>query len=334
MKKPLIEWVWTDPDHAKKIFGCTFLVLMLLSAAVIKQAGWTDPFAYALPSFWLIPMMAQYWVWQRKQRKGVKIPKFTLNSEGFCIGNHWSLFSLNAGGKRKWGKPHLFLWKDIQLIELDDGNPEVNVFSWTLKSGVKTPDAPNHFIFGPDRDQTYFDYEDEKEGSLYEEDEGSLYEEEDCTLAMRECYAEEALELMVLLMVAKEEDDRRSVLENWKTMTMTTPNRSIEDLEPEERQAAEALIKERDQLITDAGDLELHHDMDTESVNMEELGDLFTRGMETNRVLREQNITPPRPKLSLGMRIQLVCGAIITIAVVIGLIYGMITLLWSAFFTN
>ena len=321
MKRPIIEWEWVDPDPAKKIFGCTFLVLMLISAAVIKMAGWTNPFAYALPSLLLLPMMAQYWVWRRK---GGKLPNFTLNSEGFCIGNHWSLFSLNAGGKRKWGKPHLFLWEDIQLIELDDRNPEVNVFSWTLKPGVKTPDAPNHFIFGSDRNQTYFDYEEEKEGSLYEE--------EDHTLAMRECYAEEALELMVLLMVAKEEDDGRSVLEKWKTMT--TPNRSIEDLDPEERQAAEALIKERDQLITDAGDLELHHDMDTESVNMEELGDLFTRGMETNRFLRKQNVTPPRPKLSLGIRIQLVCGAIITIAVVIGLIYGMITLLWSAFFTN
>jgi hypothetical protein len=321
MKKPIIEWEWVDPDPAKKIFGCTFLVLMLISAAVIKQAGWTNPFAYALPSFLLIPMMAQYWFWQRK---GVKLPKFTLNPEGFCIGNRPSLFRLNAEGKRKWGKPHLFLWKDIQFFELDDGNPEVNVFSWTLKPGVKTPDAPNHFFFGPDRDQTYFDYEEEKEGSLYEE--------EDCTLAMRECYAEEALELMILLMVAKEEEDRRSVLEKWKTMT--TPNRSIEELDPEERKTAEALIKERDQLITDAGDLELHHDMDTESVNMEELGDLFTRGMETNRVLREQNIIPPRPKCSLGVRIQLICGAIITIAVVIGLIYGMITLLWSAFFTN
>jgi hypothetical protein len=329
MEKPLIRWEWVDHDPAKKIFGCTFLVLMLISAAVIKQAGWTNPFAYALPSLLLLPMMAQYWVWRRK---GGKLPNFTLNSEGFCIGNHWSFFSLNAGGKRKWGKPHLFLWKDIQLIELDDRDPEVNVFSWTLKPGVKTPDAPNHFLFGPDRDQTYFDYEEEKEGSLYDEDEGSLYEEEDCTLAMRECYAEEALELMVLLMVAKEEDDRRSVLENWKTMS--TPNRSIEDLDPEERKAAEALIKERDQLITDAGDLELHHDMDTESVNMEELGDLFTRGMETNRVLREQNITPPRPKCSLGVRIQLILGAIITIAIVIALIFGFIMLLWEAFFVN
>jgi hypothetical protein len=329
MKKPLIEWVWTDPDPAKKIFGCTFLVLMLISAAVIKQAGWTNPFAYVLPSFLLIPMMAQYWVWQRK---GVKIPKFTLNSEGFCIGNHWSFFSLNAEGKRKWGKPHLFRWEEIQKITLDDRNPNANVFSWTLKPGVTTPDAPNHFFFGSDRDQASIGYDEEKDGSPYDKEGSYPYEEEDRPLPMRECYAEEALELMILLMVAKQEDDRRSVLEKWKTMT--TPNRSIEDLEPEERQAAEALIKERDQLIVDAGDLELHHDMDTESVNTEELGDLFTRGMETNRVLREQNITPPRPKLSLGMRIQLVCGAIITIAVVIGLIYGMITLLWSAFFTN
>mgnify|MGYP006092221567 FL=1 len=321
MKKPLIQWEWVDPDPAKKIFGCTFLVLMLISAAVIKQAGWTNPFAYALTCLLLLPMIAQYWVWQRK---GGKLPKFTLNSEGFCIGNHRSLFSLNAGGKRKCGKPHLFLWEDIQLIELDARNPDANVFSWTLKSGVKTPDAPNHFIFGPDRDQTYFDYEEEKEGSLYKE--------EDRSLAMRECYAEEALELMVMLMVAKKEDDRCSLLENWKTMT--TPNRSIEDLDPEERKAAEALIKERDQLIEDAGDLELHHDMETETVDTEELGDLFTRGMETNRVLREQNIIPPRPKCSLGVRIQLILGAIITIAVVIALIFGMFKLFSSAFFTN
>ena len=189
---------------------------------------------------------------------------------------------------------------------------------------MKTPDAPNHFIFGPDRDQTYFDYEEEKEGSLYKEEGRSL--------AMRECYAEEALELMVMLMVAKKEDDRCSLLENWKTMT--TLNRSIEDLDPEERKAAEALIKERDQLIEDAGDLELHHDMETETVDTEELGDLFTRGMETNRVLREQNIIPPRPKCSLGVRIQLILGAIITRAVVIALIFGMFKLFSSAFFTN
>ncbi len=328
MKKPIIKWEWVDHDPAKKIFGCTFLVLMLISAAFIKMAaksplanGWANPSGYVLACFLLLPMMAQYWVWKRK---GGKLPNFTFNSEGFCIGNHWSLFSLNAEGKRKWGKPHLFQWKDVRFIELDDENPEVNVFSWTLKPGVKTPDAPNHFIFGPYRDQTYFDYEEEKEGSLYEE--------EDSTLAMRECYAEEALELMVLLMVAKEEDDRRSVLEEWKTTA--TPNRSIEDLNPEERKAAEALIKERDQLIADAGELELHHDMETESVNMEQLGDLFTRGMETNRILREQNVIPPRPKCSLGERIQIILGAIITIAVVIALIYAMIMLLWSAFFTN
>ena len=335
MKKPIIEWKWVDHDPAKKIFGCTFLVLMLISAAVIKMAaksplanGWANPSGYVLACFLLLPMMAQYWVWKRK---GGKLPNFTFNSEGFCIGNHWSLFSLNAEGKRKWGKPHLFQWKDVRFIELDDENPElddenpeVNVFSWTLKPGVKTPDAPNHFIFGPYRDQTYFDYEEEKEGSLYEE--------EDSTLAMRECDAEEALELMALLMVAKKEDDRCSLLENWKTMS--TLNRSIEDLDPEERKAAEALINERDQLIEDAGDLELHHDMDTESVDTEELGDLFTRGMETNRVLRKQNIIPPRPKCSLGVRIQIILGAILTIAVVIALIFGMFTMLWSAFFTN
>jgi len=274
-------------------------------------------------------MMAQYWVWQRK---GVKIPKFTLNSEGFCIGNHWSLFSLNAGGKRKWGKPHLFLWEDIQKITLDDRNPNANIFSWTLKPGVTTPDAPNHFFFGDYRDQTSIGYDEEKDGSPYDKEGSYPYEEEDRPLPMRECYAEEALELMILLKVAKQEDDRRSVLEKWKTMT--TPNRSIEDMEPEDRQAAEALIKERDQLIVDAGDLELHHDMDTASVNMEELGDLFTRGMEANRILRKQNIIPPRPKCSLGLRIQIILGAIITIPIVIALIFGFITLMWEAFFVN
>ena len=328
MKKPIIKWKWVDPDPAKKIFGCTFLVLILISAAFIKMAsksplanGWANPSGYVLACFLLLPMMAQYWVWKRK---GGKLPNFTFNPEGFCIGNHWSLFSLNAEGKRKWGKPHLFQWKDVRFIELDDENPEVNVFSWTLKPGVATPDTPNHFFFGDYREQTYFEYEEEKEGSLYEE--------EDSTLAMGVCHAEAVLELMVLLMVAKQEDDRCEVLEKWKTMT--TPSRSIEDLDPEERQAAEALIKERDQLIVDAGDLELHHDMETETVDTEELGDLFTRGMEANRILRKQNIIPPRPKCSLGVRIQLILGAILTIAVVIGLIFAMFTLLWSAFFTN
>lgn len=291
---------------------------MLISAAVIKLAGWTNPFAYVIPSLFLIPII-RHW-----QREGGKRPKFTLNSEGFCIGNHWSLISLNNEGKRKWGKPHLFLWEDIQFFELDDRDPDANVFSWTLKPGVTTPDAPNHFFFGDYRDQTYFKYEEEKEGSLYEE--------EDSTLAMGVCHAEAVLELMILLKVAKQEDDRREVLEKWKTMTQ--PNRSIEDLEPEERQAAEALIKERDQLIEDAGDLELHHDMETETVDTEELGDLFNRGMEANRILRKQNITPPRPKCSLGVRIQLILGAIITIAIVIALIFGFITLMWEAFFVN
>jgi hypothetical protein len=319
MKKPLIDWVWTDPQYwDKKIYVCIFLVFMLISAAVIKLMVGTGPVTYIIPSLFLIPIIRH---WQRERGKR---PKFTLNSEGFCIGNHWSLISLNNEGKRKWGKPHLFLWEDIQFFELDDRDPDANVFSWTLKPGVTTPDAPNHFFFGDYRDQTYFEYEEEKEGSLYEE--------EDSTLAMGVCHAEAVLELMILLKVAKQEDYRRSVLEKWKTMT--TPNRSIEDLEPEERQAAEALIKERDQLIVDAGDLELHHDMETETVDTEELGDLFTRGMEANRILRKQNITPPRPKLSLGMRIQLVCGAIITIAIVIALIYGFITLMWEAFFVN
>ena len=320
MKKPLIEWVWPDPQYwDKKIYVCILLVLMLLSAAVIKLIVGTGPVIYVIPSLFLIPII-RYW----QSEEGGKRPKFTLNSEGFCIGNHWSLISLNNEGKRKWGKPHLFLWEDIQKITLDDRDPDANVFSWTLKPGVTTPDAPNHFFFGDYREQTYFEYEEEKEGSLYEE--------EDSTLAMGVCHAEAVLELMVLLMVAKQEDDRREVLEKWKTMT--TPNRSIEDLEPEERQAAEALIKERDQLIVDAGDLELHHDMETETVDTEELGDLFKRGMEANRILRKQNITPPPPKCSLGIRIQLVCGAIITIAVVIALFCGFIMVLWKAFFAN
>ena len=322
MKKPHIEWVWPDPQYwDKKIYVCILLMLMLLSAAIIKLLVGTGPVTYIIPSLFLIPII-RYW-----QREGGKRPKFTLNSEGFCIGNHWSLISLNNEGKRKWGKPHLFLWEDIQFIELDDRDPDANVFSWTLKPGVTTPDAPNHFFFGDYRNQTYFEESspDEKEGSY-------SYEDEERPIAMGACHAEAALELMVLLMVNKQEDDRREVLEKWKTMT--TPNRSIEDLEPEERQAAEALIKERDQLIVDAGDLELHHDMETESVDTEELGDLFERGMEANRILRKQNITPPRPKCSLGVRIQLICGAIITIAVVIALICGFITVLWKAFFAN
>ena len=118
-------------------------MLMLLSAAIIKLLVGTSPVTYIIPSLFLIPII-RYW----QSEEGGKRPKFTLNSEGFCIGNHWSLISLNNEGKRKWGKPHLFLWEDIQFFELDDRDPYANVFSWTLKPGVTTPDAPNHFFFG------------------------------------------------------------------------------------------------------------------------------------------------------------------------------------------
>ena len=92
----------------KKIFVCTLLVLMLLSAAIIKLIVGTGSATYIIPSLFLIPII-RHW-----QREGGKLPKFTLNSEGFCIGNHWSLISLNNEGKRKWGKPHLFLGKTFK----------------------------------------------------------------------------------------------------------------------------------------------------------------------------------------------------------------------------
>ena len=167
----------------KKIFVCTLLVLMLLSAAIIKLIVGTGSATYIIPSLFLIPII-RHW-----QREGGKLPKFTLNSEGFCIGNHWSLISLNNEGKRKWGKPHLFLWEDIQFFELHDRNPETNVLSWILKSGVPTPDAPQNFFFGRYRSQAG------KSWALN---------------------AENAFELMILLMVAKQEEDRRRLLVRFR----------------------------------------------------------------------------------------------------------------------
>ena len=64
----------------KKIFVCTLLVLMLLSAAIIKLIVGTGSATYIIPSLFLIPII-RHW-----QREGGKLPKFTLNSEGFCIG--------------------------------------------------------------------------------------------------------------------------------------------------------------------------------------------------------------------------------------------------------
>ena len=312
MKKPIAELIWIDPDPAKKIFGCTVIAIILLCAALIHYTveDWASPRSWSVfivPILLLVPMLGQYLFWQKT---GTKKPKITLNQEGFCIGKRPSLFRLNAVGKRKWGKPHLFLWEDIQFIELDDRDPEVNIFRWTLKTEVTTPDAPPGFVFG-----------------RYRSAGGN----------QPECHAEEALELMVLLMTRKGEVDRRSVIEQWNAKT--TPTRSIEELEPEEREVAEALIKERDQLIEEAGELELHHSMDTESVDREELGDLFERASEANRILRKLGVTPPTPKLGclgvtppipklgcLGSRQRYGCAALAVIVTFMGLIYFVIQL--------
>ena len=189
MKKPFIEWV--DPDPAKKIFGCTVIAIILLCVALFHFTveDWTSPRSlpfYIVPIFLLVPMLGQYLVWQRK---GAKKPKVTLNPEGFCIGNRWSLFSLNAEDKRKWGKPHFFLWQDIQMITLHDENPKMCAFSWTLKSGVPKPDAPQNFFFGRYRSQV-----------------GKPWD----------LNAENALELMVLLIVAEQEEDRRRLLVRFR----------------------------------------------------------------------------------------------------------------------
>ena len=186
MKKPFIEWV--DPDPSKKIFGCTFMAIILLCVALFHFTleDWTRWEFYILPAFLLIPMIAQYLVWQRK---GVKKPKITLNSEGFCIGNRSALFSLNAEGKRKWGKPHLYLWEDIQLITLDDEDPHSNVFSWTLKPGALAPDAPQNFFFGRYRSQV-----------------GKPWD----------LNATHALELMVQLLVADQQEDRKRCLARFR----------------------------------------------------------------------------------------------------------------------
>jgi len=186
LKKPIIEWV--DPDPAKKIFGCTFLAIILLFVALFHFIfkDWTLWEFYIIPALLLLPMIVQYFVWQRKGEKKLKV---TLNPEGFCIGNRWSLFSLNAKGKRKWGKPHFFLWQDIRMITLHDENPKMCVFSWILKPGVPAPDAPQNFFFGRYRSQV------DKWWDLN---------------------AENALELMVMLMVSKQVEDRRRLLERFR----------------------------------------------------------------------------------------------------------------------
>tara|TARA_Y100000588_G_scaffold326517_1_gene360976 strand:+ start:855 stop:1742 length:888 start_codon:yes stop_codon:yes gene_type:complete len=293
VKKPIIKWV--DPDPAKAIFGCTVIAIILLCAGFIHFGikDWTRPDAYIIPAFLLLPMIVQYLVWQRK---GVKKPTVTLNPEGFCIGNRASLFSLNAKGKIKWGKPHLYLWEDIQLITLDDENPERQVFSWTLRPVARKADAPQHFFFGRYRKQA-----------------GKPWTVQ----------GEEALELMVLLMVCKQQDDRRRVIIRFN------PSRSIDELEPDEKEAVRALIDERDQLIEESMDLNIHGETYTGSWDRGKLDRLLETATKAEQILRRQGIDPPRPRLSAGTQIQLVCGAIIMIAVVIGLIYAIMKLLFA-----
>jgi len=64
-------------------------------------------------------------------------------------------------------------------------------FSWILKPGVPTPDAPQNFFFGRYRYQ-----EGKWQG--------------------RDLNAENALELMVVLMVSKQVEDRRRFLERFR----------------------------------------------------------------------------------------------------------------------
>ncbi|MGE4550132.1 MAG: hypothetical protein AAEJ57_01990 [Opitutales bacterium] len=106
-----------------------------------------------------------------------------------CCGNRWSPFSLNAEGKLKWGKPHFFLWGDIQKITLDDEDPHANLFSWTLRPEVQSPDALQNFFFGRYRSQA-----------------GKPWE----------LNAEDALELMVLLLVTEQQEDRNASSSGFK----------------------------------------------------------------------------------------------------------------------
>lgn len=75
------------------------------------------------------------------------------------------------------------------MITLHDENPKMCVFSWILKPGVPAPDAPQNFFFGRYRSQA-----------------GKPWD----------LNAETALELMVMLMVAKQEEDRRRFIERFR----------------------------------------------------------------------------------------------------------------------
>ena len=75
------------------------------------------------------------------------------------------------------------------MITLHDENPKMCVFSWILKPGVPAPDAPQNFFFGRYRSQV------DKWWDLN---------------------AENALELMVMLMVSKQVEDRRRLLERFR----------------------------------------------------------------------------------------------------------------------
>ena len=297
MKKPFVELV-DDPDPAKAIFWgfCFVLALVCLGVAPLTGFGWSS---LILPAVLGSLMFVQYYSWQRKGEV-VKMPKITLGPEGFCIGNRASPFSLNAKGKIKWGKPHLYLWEDIQLITLDDENPERQVFSWTLRPEARKADVPQHFFFGRYRKQA-----------------GKRWTVQ----------GQEALELMVLLMVCKQEDDRRRIIIRFNPWAV--PSRSNDELEPDEKEAVKALIDERDQLIEESMDLNIHGETYSGSWDRGKLDRLLETATKAEQILRRQGIDPPRPRLSARTERQLVCGAIIMIAVVIGLIYAIMKLFFA-----
>ncbi|MBG28903.1 MAG: hypothetical protein CMI31_02715 [Opitutae bacterium] len=295
MKKPLVELVG-DTDLARAIFPGFCFVLALVCLGVARQTGfgWSS---LILPAVLGPLMFVQYYSWQRK---GVKKPKITLGPEGFCIGNRAYPFSLNAKGKLKWGKPHLYLWEDIQLITLDDKNPERQVFSWTLRPESPKADAPQHFLFGRRRKQA-----------------GKPWTVQ----------GQEALELMVLLKVCEQQEDRRRIIIRFNLWGV--PSRSIDELKPDAKKAVRALIDERDQLIKESMDLNIHDETYTGSWDRGKLDRLLETATKAEQILRRQGIDPPRPRLSAGTEIQLGCAALLFLSVVIGLIYAIIKLLFA-----
>ena len=151
--------------------------------------------------------------------EGDRLPNFTFNSEGFSSVISVAFF-LNAKANES-GESPTFSDGKAAIFRIGRPGSQSDALADPEAWG-KTPDAPNHFILVPTETRPTFILKKNK------------------TLPPCGNATEEALEVIVLLMVAKEEDDGLRV-EKWKTTS--TPNRSIEDLDPEERKAAEALIR-------------------------------------------------------------------------------------------